>query len=346
MNNSYIVRLIQQSIKQFKLDLTGLNILIPVNHKEPSIMPLIATMANAKNIYIQSLDINAINEIANYQKENNVENIQFVDKETYPILSSLDIIIKGGEVSQIDSKYLAALKKDCVISIYPENFDFYNVQGINLEECTKKKIPVISVNPCDSNLMLFKYLSQVVIKRFNEINLDLFRSRTMLVGSGELFDNTLSLLKTCGSHVYSANLDIMQDKSYVLKHLADSDAIVVVDYPQKHGNIIGTDGFITIENILDINPDIKIVHLAGKLQVNPLALGSIFFTPDKIKQNTLSIGLNDMGLRSIIEMSAATIKAAETLIKVKNRSVLSSESVISYDIVNTDGPVVLGRIMF
>lgn len=345
MKNKQLLKIIQQSIKQFKLDLSGLNVLIPAHGVEPCINPIMASLAGAKNIYVQSMDVNAINDITIYKNENDSE-IIFIEKETSQVLSSVDIIIKGGDISQIDTKYIAALKENCVISYYPKNFDFYDVQGINLEECTNKKIPVVSVNPNDSNLMLYKYISQVILKRFNEINLDLFRSRTLIVGYGELFESVLSLLKTCGSYVYAANLEKMQDKSYIIKHLADMDSIVVVDYPQKYGNIIGTDGFITIEDILNINPEVKIMHLAGKIQTNPLNLGKIFYMPERIKQNSLSINEYDLGLRAIIDTSAATMKAAETLIKIKNRSVLSADSVISYNIVNANGPVVLGKVMF
>lgn len=347
MANYTLIRLIQQAIKQYKLDLAGYNILLPIYSEESALTPVMASLAGAKNVFVLTKNIEDVDRTAFFEKELGLtSNINFVEKETPLILSSLDIVLYGKGISYIDSSFLSPLKKDCVISILPENMDFNQTNGINTEDCTKKKIPVVSVNPEDPNLSLYKHLAHVAIKRCYENRIDLFKSRILLVSNGELLDNILIYLKSSGAQVYIAHTDKSEDKSYILRHLQEIDAIIIADYPAKSTLSIGKEGFIRIEDLVDINPEIKIIHLAGKIQFNSLSLSKIFIAPSNITQNSLNVNINELGLRAAVELAAASMKVAESLIKLKNRTILSSDSVISYNIINAEGPVILGRIPF
>ena len=347
MRNNKLIRFIQQSIKLFKLDLSGYNILVPALTKEPSLAPVMASMAGAKNVYIMADDIEVVNKVCFFETQLGLKsNFVFIQKETPQILSGLDIIIKGEGISYIDAGFISALKKDCVISVLPENLDFRNIKDISLEDCARREIPVVAVDPGDKNLMLYKYFSHLIIKKCYEADINVFKSRILLVGCGELLENVLSFLKSVGAQVYVAYTDRDKDKTYTLKHLFDTDIIVVIEYPQKSKSIIGNDGFIKIEDILDINPELKIIHLCGKIETRSLSLGRISTIPEIITQNSLNVSIDELDSRAITEITAAVMKAAESLIKLKKRTILPGESIVSYNIINAGGPVVLGRIMF
>ncbi|EKE02371.1 MAG: hypothetical protein ACD_20C00395G0001 [uncultured bacterium] len=347
LKNYTLIRLIEQSIKQYKLDLSSHNILMPVYSSEPALMPVLASLAGAKNVYVTTRELDAINRTAFYENQLELTStINFIEKESPQTLSGLDIVLVGEGVSYIDSKFVSALKKECIISILPQNLDFNQASGVNIEECVKKKIPVVAVDPNDHNLQLYRQLAHMVVKRCCENNIDILKSRLLLISNGSLADNILSHLKSCGAQVYCANTDKPQDRSYILKHLPEVDAVIVADYPLKSTLVVGNEGFIRIEDILNINPEIKIIHLAGKMQANSLTANRIYYKPENLIQNSLNVNIKEMGLRAAIEIATASMKIAESLIKIKNRTILPNDSVVTYNIINADGPVVLGRVNF
>ena len=347
-NKNYrLIRLIEQSIKDFKLDLTDYNILLPTVASEPALLPIMASMAGAANIYIPARDIETVNKTSFFINELDLKNrIAFIEKENPQILSSLDIVIKGEGISYIDSEFISKLNENCVISVFPRNFDFTNIEGIDLDECTKKKIPVIAVDPDDKTLMLNKYFAHLAIKRCFQADMNILNSRILLVGSGELMETTLGLLKTMGAVVYIAYTDRPQDQLYILKHLHEVETVIVVDYPQKAELVVGNNGFIDIGDLTDINPEVRIVHISGRMEINPLAFNRVFYTPEVITQNSLNVNANDIGLKALSDITAAVMKVTQNLIKSRNRSLLPGESLVSYNIINAEGPVVLGKIIF
>jgi len=347
-NKNYkLIRLIEQSIKDFKLDLTDYNILLPVSLIEPALAPVMASLAGAANIYVPARDIETVNKTSFFINELDLKNrIVFIEKENPQILSKLDIVIKGDGVSYIDSEFISQLNENCIISMFPKNFDFTNIEGVDLKGCAQRKIPVIAVDPDDKNLMLNKYFAHLVIKRCFQADLNILNSRILLVGSGELMETILSLLKTMGAVVYAAYTDKPQDQLYILKHLHEAEIVIVADYPQKSELVIGNNGFINIGDLADINPEARIVHISGRMEINPLAFNRVFYTPEVITQNSLNVNAGNIGIKALSDVTAAIMKVAQTLIKSRNRSLLPGESLLSYNIINAEGPVILGKINF
>lgn|GEM_PF-2404938 len=345
--NYKIIRLIEQSIKDFKLDLKDCNILLPAMLAEPALAPVMASLAGAANVYIPAKNLEIVNKTSFFINELDLKNrITFVEKETPQILSDLNIVIKGEGVSYIDSEFISALNEDSVISIFPKNFDFENIEGIDLEGCAEKNIPVVAVDPNDKTLMLNKYFAHLTVKRCFQANVDILNSKILLVGNGDLMETILSLLKTMGAVVYAAYTDRPQDQLYILKHLHEVETVIIADYPQKSELVLGSNGFINIADLVDMNPEARVIHISGKMEINPLAFNRVLYTPEVITQNSLNIKAGDLGLKAISDLTAAVMKVAQTVTKSKSRSLLPVDSLVSYNIVNAKGPLVLGKISF
>lgn len=342
-----LTRIIRQSIKHFKLDLSGLAVLVPSLPPEPALAPLMAAFAGAKDVYMICDDLVTLNIASLVKNELNLDTeFHFVSEITPQVLSQVDCIIAGEDTPYIDAGVVSVLKKDCVITVLPQNLDFKETKGINLTDCAKRKIPVAMVNPSDHNLMLYKYFAHVISKRCYLAGLDIFRSKILLVGNGELLESSLSHLKTSGAHIYAAHTDRPQDQDYILKHLCEVDAIVVADYPQKAGLVIGNNGFIKTADILNCNSDVKIIHLSGKIDTSMLDIHRINYSPSMGCHSGLNINIAEMGMKAVCDITAACLKTVECLVKSKNRTMLPDEAELAYDIVNSDGPMVLGRITF
>jgi hypothetical protein len=344
LRNYTLIRLIRQCIRHYKLDLTGYNVLLPVYSDEPALTPIMAGLAGAKRIFVMGQEIEIVNRTAMFENELDLTaHITFLERENPQILSELDILLYGEGIPFIDGVFASNLNKDCIISMLPKNLDFNNTLGINAEECSRRNIKIIGVEPDNKNLSLYKHLAHVVTKRCSEAGVDVLGSKLLLISNGELSDNILSHLKNCGAQVYVAHTDNNQDKSYILKHLEEVDAVIVADYPLMSSLVIGNEGFIRVEDILNVNPEVKIIHLAGKMQPNALSLNRISYWPNSIVQNTLNVNIKELGLRTSVEIVAASMKAAESLIKLKDKSVLLCDSIVTYNIVNERTPVLLGK---
>ena len=347
LENTRLIKLIRQSIKNYRLDLSGYSVLLPIINKEPILVPLIASLAGAREIYTISKNLSLIKEITSYKNELKLESsFHFIEKETPHILQGLDIIVKGDTSPIIDDTVAASLKKQCIISLFPKNLDFSKANGINLEACAKNKIPVLSLDPADQSLQLFKHIASLVMKKLNECDIDIFKSKILLVGSGNLMENILVMLKSAGSQIFAAYTDKPETRDYVSKHIGDTDAIILADYPLKQQTVIGNNGIIRIADLIDINPEVKVINVSGKVEVNPLLLGGISLIPETASQNSLNVNIDELSLRSITEITSAVIKVAESLIKSRNKTILPSDSIVSFNIVHADGPFAPGKILF
>ncbi len=342
MNSKYL-ELIKHAVKSFNLKLDDYNVLLPACPNEPSIMAIIAAVADAKNIYVKTSKHSVMENIYKTAGEFGFDNIRCIEETKPVLLSGMDIVVKGGEIDKIDNLFINQLSKKSVISLFPENLDFGDTEGINVEACDKKTIPVAGIDPQDKNLNLYKYFSNIVLKRCYEAGLDVFKSKLFLAGHGSLLNSTLELLKAAGAVVYVYNLQSTSDQAHTLKHLPEVDAIIAIDYPQTAEQLIGSKGVISISDIVDLNPSVKIIHFCGKLETGSLNFGKIQYYPDKINQNSINLNIRELDERSLIEITTACLKIGEDLTKTPTNSMNLNSSVVTYKVLNRVSPVLSGR---
>ena len=340
--NSKYLELIKQNINAFKLNLNNYNILVPALIKEPALLAVIAAMANANNIYVKTNKPSIKDNIIKTSENLGFKNIKYIDTISPELLSGIDIVVKGGEIDKIDSAFINQLNKKSVITLLPENLDFNDTENIDLEAFNKETASIIGINPEDKFLNLYKYFSHIILKRCYEVGLDVYKSRLLLVGHGSMLDTSLQLLKSAGAIVYSYNIQAPPGQPYLLKHLSETDAIIIMDYPQTAKQIIGSKGVISISDIVDLCPNIKILHFSGKLEETSLNLGKIKYFPDKISQNSINLNIKELGEKGLVETATACLKVADNFIKSSKCSMQANDSIVLYKIINKTHPVLLG----
>lgn len=337
------IRYIKNSIKTFELDLTDLNVFVPILSKYSSVFPIMASLAGAKEVFAITDDLDTINRTAMYQQQYDWETeVNFINDINQQMLPKLDIIVKGDDTSYFDKKIINFIKQDCVISYFSQNFDFSAVSGIDVESCTEKNIKILLLNPNCKELGLFKHLSHLILKRCYENEINLFKSKILLLGGGELTENILSILKSVGANVFSASTTRPEDKDYALRHISDAEALIICEYPTNSASIIGNNGFLNISEIKEKNSEIKIMHLSGRIEMNPLILSGLEYYPDTIIQNSLNLNIRETGLKLISDTAAAILKSAESLIKYPNKSIQFNDSVVSFRVANSKDTALIG----
>lgn len=342
-----LFRLAQQSVKHFKLDLEDLSIYVPSLADDHFMPAAIAAIAGARNVFVNADNAVLANTLSIMKEELALNaDFHFIKKLDAKIVSQFDCMVLSAASPFIDNETVSHLKSSCILTLIPENLDFNSTKGIDLEACAKKKITVAMLNPSDHCLMLYKYIANILTKRCYEAGLDVFRSKIVLVGSGEILETALSHLKNCGAQVYAAYTDRPQEPDYVLKHIIDADAIVIADYPQKAGIILGPGGIIRISDINDYNKDVKIIHISGKIDFDSINDTQINNINEKSIARNINLDISELGSRAIGDITAAAMKAVESLVKSRNNSFMEDCSALSYNIINSNGPTVLGRIKF
>ncbi len=335
LNNHKMINSIKQSLKQFNVDLTGLNILIGASVSQLALIPLMACFANARNIYVLSQSTEESTKLNNYiNKISFSSNVKFIEKLQPHVLSQIDVLIKGNKIKYLDESIISSLKESCVIMVFPEFVDYNYINGISLEDCSKYKMPVIVLNEQCENLMIDKYFANVITKRCYEADLDVYKSKILLAGKGKTLDSALNLLKSAGAFVYVANTDKADCQQYVLKHLGDADAIIVAQVPVCTDYVIGQQGLITLEQIKHINPEVKIIHFAGKIDTALLNKEKIKVVPNNVNVNYVNVNINELGLKAVSDIVAALMKSVESMTKTKNKTTNLKDCVVSYKVMN------------
>lgn len=339
LKNKKLKELAQQYIDKYSLNLENLNVLVPHIEQEPLLLGAIAGMAGANNIYMFDPKIN-INQSA--VSEESGFTVKFVGSISAELLSSLNIVLNDSKLPLQGDKMGCFAKKSSVISMFPENLDFTSPKNLNEELLQKKDLSIIGINPEDPKLGLYQRFSHMIIKRCHDLGIDIFKSKMLLLGHGDFLNCTLSLLKSAGAVVYTYNTETTSDQSYILKHFKELDAIIIMDYPQTDKQIIGSKGIISICDIVDYCPLVKVLHVCGKTETTSLKLGKISYFPEDIEADSMSLSRKELGERGITEISVLSLKVAEDFLKLGKKSLTSGESVVTYKLLNKTSSLLSG----
>jgi len=341
LKNSKYFELIKQNINTFKLNLSNYNILLPASPKEPALLAITAAMAGAKNIYVKTNKYSLKESIMKNASELGFENIKCIENTTQELLAGVNIVVKGGEIDKIDSNFITQLNKKAVITLLPENLDFINTENIDLSACGKETASVIGIDPEDKALNLYKYFSHIILKRCYEAGLDVYKSNILLAGHGSMLEASLHLFKFAGAIAYSCNTEKAFYEPSFLNRLPEIDAIIIMDYPLKATQVIGSKGLIPIGDIVDLCPYAKIIHFSGKLEENSLNFANIQCFPAQITQNSTNLNIAELGEKGLVETTTSCLKVADNCIKSRSGSLHINDSIVIYKVLSKTQPVLL-----
>jgi len=337
LKNKNFKELAKEYIDRYELKLDGLNVMVPAIEQETFLAAAIAEMTGAANIYMYDPKINI-----NQNTTTDEFNIKFVGSISADLLSSLSIILKDSALPLKGDKIGCLAKKSSVISLFPDNLDFIRPQTSAPELFNQKDLSIIGPDPEDTKLGLYQRFSHIIVKRCHKLGIDIFKSRILLIGNGAFLNCTLSLLKSAGAIVYTYNTTSASDQSYVLKHLKELDAIITMDYPQTGKQLIGSKGIISISDIVDLCPQVKLLHICGKNEENSLKLGNINCFPKDIEQEELTLHRKELGERGITELTTISLKIAENFLKSGKNTLHLDDSVVTYKLLNKTSSLLLG----
>jgi len=332
MNFFRIDRLINQSIKAFQLDLTGLRVLTEAASGFFALTPIIAAVAGADFVYTitknsrygRASDIlKNLNDLAVIWEVH--DKIFNLPSKNHNYISKADIITNLGHVRPLTKSFLERLKPTAVIPLMWETWE-YRPADLDLRECNRLGIPVLGTNENHPNLKTFDYVGILALKILLDLELEICNSYILLIGNS-LFANIINkyLIMNGSNCIFFP--DINQFNNHQLKsNLINIDAIIVAD--QSNEEIIGYKSLLLPETINQLNPGIAVVHICGNIDSDAIINSKISLYPKFIAPTGyMSLSTEYLGPKPLIDLHTAGLKVGEVLAKARLRGLCKNEAI-------------------
>jgi hypothetical protein len=304
-----MINKILKSIKIFNLSLNNKNILTEAASGNYVVTPIIAALAGAKvTAVVKSTKYGTAREIKSQifklaNKLNIKKNIRVVTKKEKIDFSHFDVVTNTGHVRPINKKMIRKLKKNCVIPLMWETWE-YRKQDIDLDACLKRGIKVYGTNEADFRLRTFEYTGFTTLSLLLQNKYSPFSTKVLILGDNKFSKPVLKILRlnnySC-THISKFN--------GVSPDINKYDVIIVSEH-SRNNLLIGSKGFIKPNKI---KPENYIIHICGNVDFKkvkckvtpkqPAKFGYMSYTADYIDN------------KAVIDLHTAGLKVAEGMIK-------------------------------
>jgi len=320
-NLNRIHQLIENAIHKFFLDLRGLHVLTEAATGYYVLTPVIAALAGAGQVYAITCNSrygtasSVRNETIRLATHWGVEKkIEVFESRNDPCIQKADIVTNLGFVRPLDAPFLRRLKPKAVIPLMWETWE-YRPEDLDLKECRRLGIPVLGTNEHHPDLRIFDYLGPLALKLLLAMDVEVYHSNIVIIGSGEFADiikKCLLSLKASVTLLNPHNSGILEEK---MSHeaLRSADAIVVAEHHSR-GMLIGPEGKISPEMLRKLNPYLAIAHICGGVDRVELESAGIRCVPNEFATpGHMSVTTDYLGPRPLIDLHTAGLKVGELL---------------------------------
>jgi hypothetical protein len=334
MNEPRIRRLIDKSISTFGLDLTGVVILTEAATGYYILTPMIAAIAGAEKVLAITRDSRFGHAVyvqrtteALARKWNVEDRIEVIFSRKDESICEVDIVTNLGFVRPLNATFLNRLKSTTVITLMWETQE-YRPEDLDLHECRRLRIPVLGTNEHHSDLRTFEYIGHIALKLLLKLEIEIFRSNVVVIGSGEFLDQTVATLHNAGAYVTSLNTE----KKGVLrsivakKALQHADAMVVVEQNSRRV-LIGPNGEIGTDELYDLNPCLVLAHVCGGVDRAAIeSIGLPCYPETFAMPGYMSVATDYLGPKPLIDLHTAGLKVGERLAYARKRGLAGLEA--------------------
>jgi len=325
MNEARIRRLIDQSISRFELDLTNFIVLTEAATGYYILTPMIAALAGAKKVvaitqnsrFGQVTDVQDLTEALASQWEID-DRIDVIFSRKDKRICNADIITNLGFVRPIDKPFLQRLKPTAVIPLMWETWEF-RPEDLDLNECRRLGIPVLGTNEHHPNLRTFEYIGYIALKLLFKLEVEVFQSKVVIVGSGKFLEQTKATMRSAGAYVTSLNTqnEGVLKSTVAKKAFHEADAVVVVEHHSRR-MLIGPNGEIDADELYALNPGLVLAHICGGVDRKSLESIGIHCYPDTFAHpGYMSVATDYLGPRPLIDLHTAGLKVGEQLARAR-----------------------------
>lgn len=325
MNIKRIEKLIADAIDTYDLDLSGLTIFTEAASGNYVVTPLIAALAGSNRVfaitqdsrYGRAVDVqNFTLELA--QRWGVADRIEVVSDKIPSILSQVDIVTNLGFVRPIDKGTISHLKPTAVLPLMWETWEFRETD-LDLSACRYKGITVLGTNEQAVGLDLFTYVGYLAVKLAFELEIEIYRSKVVVVGSDLFGENSVKAFNKLEADIKYIDLSVGASLATesAKSTFRDADLVVLVEH---HSSVclIGSEGQITVEELLMLSPHLSIVHIAGNVNREEIDSAAIPCLPQtSAAPGHMSVATDYLGPKPVIVLHAAGLKVGEAMARTR-----------------------------
>lgn len=322
MNIERIEKLIGDAINTYDLDLSGLTVFTEAASGNYVVTPLIAALAGSDRVF-------AITRDSRYGKAADIRNftlelarrwgvedrIEVVPDKSPSILSQVDIVTNLGFVRPIDRSMIAHLKPTAVLPLMWEPWEFREAD-LDLSECRRAGITVLGTNEREPRLSLFTYVGYLAVKLAFELEIEVYRSKVVIVGSGVFGESCVSAFDKLEADIEYIDLSTSGNSleaESAKSALRDADLVVLTEH---HSSVclIGSGGQITVDELLMLSPHLSIIHIAGNINREEIDSAAVPCVPRKsAAPGHMSVTTDYLGPKPVIALHTAGLKVGEAM---------------------------------
>ncbi|MBW2568671.1 MAG: hypothetical protein JRD93_02890 [Deltaproteobacteria bacterium] len=321
VNPTRLVKLIQDAIAFFQLDLSGQTVLTEAASGPYVVTPIIASLAGAKSVMALTRDSRYANVKDVIKQTRALEELcgveHYIEIHTRPrsldLFRQADIVTNLGFVRPIDAEVVKAMKATAVIPLMCEAWEF-RPDDVDLLACQAKGVAVLGTNEDCPGLTVFDFSGSLCIKMLLEMKIEIYKNKIAVISSDKFGVVIEKYLKAVGAEVGRfENLKCNKTK----KFLKDVDVVVIADYTSSEV-FIGNGGQISGDELLELSPAISVLQFSGIVEVEQLDIVGIpYFPPYKVGAVRMGMTLADLGPKPVIDLHTAGLKVGELMVEAR-----------------------------
>jgi hypothetical protein len=305
-------------IEKIGLNLSGFNVLTEVGSNGYTYLPLIASLAGAKNVFAWCKDTSygiASDMVLEAMKAEDVWGISDtiiyrLNDRRFEDIVNADLITNSGMIRPLDSKFIKNVRSSTVISLMFESWEL-RMDDIDLAECENNNVTVTGVSEKNSIMNIFEYTGVLAVKLLLSSNIEIYNSNILVWSNDEFGQVAYNWLKKLNPK----SIIISNDINRFYDILEQIDVIYICDYHEER-NYFGEAGFMDIKKVVKLNSKLVICHLYGNISLQECNINGLEIYPQKSgKAKTMSESLAHVGLEPILQLMIAGLKAGQEVLR-------------------------------
>jgi len=322
-------RIAEESIAALQLDLRGLVVYTEAASGAYVYTPLIAALAGADRVF-------AVTRNSSYGSGEQVEattgalaqewavadrlDVRF-DKLRRDVAAS-DIITNTGFVRPIDCTMIEWMKPTAVIPLMWETWEVREGE-VDLPACRERGILVLGTREDRAPHSIYPYCGFSALKLLFELGLEGYRTRVTLLGRGVVGASIYSVLTDARIEVDWFGDGGNQARPYgeFCSFWRDAggtrDVLLLADHRTRRP-LIGDNGLVTCDELLDVNPGVRIGIITGQADFDALHSAGVRVFPTQPRPfGYMSYHSDSLGPRGVMELYAAGLKVGEAMARAR-----------------------------
>lgn len=314
-------RLAYEAVQTFGLDLAGRVVLTEAATGYYALTAPLAALGGSERVYCLTRDsryasageaVARTRALAEAFGRN--DSITVLSSRDDPRIGEADIVMNLGFVRPLEAAFLRRIKRTAVIPLMFETWE-WRPEDVDLSACRELGIPVAGTNEHHSVLQTIEYVGTLAVKLLLELQVEITRSRILVMGEGRFAGVVGKRLRGLGADVLALGEKDPSASDDIRKALKSLDAMVVAAH-ESSVPIIAEGGLISAERMRAINPSVVVSHISGRVDQGTLDAAGVRYNPPHLAApRRMSVATDYLGPRPLIELHAAGLRVGQELLR-------------------------------